>query len=285
MSGVNTTGDNHVARFFDEYAEKEWQRNDSDLVGRIAWAIHMQFTLKHIDRGDRVLDAGSGPGRGALAMFERGANVTLADISRVQLDLAKQKIADSTFLADGFVLASVTDLAFESDSFDVVVCIGGALSYVQHGYEAALKELVRVLRPGGRLIVGAMSLYGQLRVFPAGDSADILASFDQHIDRGALFANTGRMVTQPDSYVIHMPLFLCTTRYLSDNLSGLGCATIGAATSNPLSADGMQLEKVTADPIAERNLIELEVSLSERPEYLDTGEWVLVAAEKNSRRN
>ena len=85
MSGVNTTGDSHVARFFDEYAEKEWQRNDSDLVGRIAWAIHMQFTLKHIDRGDRVLDAGSGPGRGALAMLERGASVTLADISRVQL--------------------------------------------------------------------------------------------------------------------------------------------------------------------------------------------------------
>ena len=274
-------GTEHVRQFNDEYAEQEWQRVDRALTTRIEYEIHRSFLAKFVRTGDSVLDLGSGPGRHAIDMMNAGAHVTLGDISDVQLELAKQKISDADLGADGFHQLDICNLSqFEDATFDLVVCIGGALSYVQKGFESALSEIVRVTKPGGRVVVGVMSIYGLMRVFPGGDKADQLATFDLHIDREKLMDNEGSMVTQPDSPVIHMPIFLCTNRYLRQSLEKRGCGVLATASANPLTADGMKLDKVFADPVARQNLIDLEIALSELPAYADTGEWVIAAAEK-----
>jgi ubiquinone/menaquinone biosynthesis C-methylase UbiE len=271
----------HLREYHDEYGIQEWDRVEKSLTTRIEYEIHRAFLGKQVRSGDSVLDLGSGPGRHAIDMMQAGARVTLGDISDVQLGLAKQKIAEAGLEAEAFHQLDICDLSqFTDNEFDLVVCIGGAISYVQDGYASALSEMVRVLKPGGRLVVGAMSLYGLLSVFPAGDKAGQLRTFDQHIDRTKLAENSGFLITELDSPVIHMPLFLTTSSYLKDFVTNLGCNVVSSASANPMTADGMKLERVADDELATRNLIELEILVSERPEVADSGEWVIVAAEK-----
>jgi ubiquinone/menaquinone biosynthesis C-methylase UbiE len=108
--------------------------------------------------GDRVLDAGAGPGRFALELVRLGADVVALDISPGQLEQLQARLPDvETHVGD------VTDLArFVDGSFDVTVCYGGPLSYVLDRAEDALGELVRVTRPGGHVLLSVMSLAGTL---------------------------------------------------------------------------------------------------------------------------
>ena len=116
-----------------------------------------------VDPGDRVLDAGRGPGRFSIALAELGATVTALDLSERQLQMAKDKIGEAGLQerVDGFVTADITDLSgLPNGCFDVLLCYGGALSYVCEYRKKAAAELVRVVRPKGILLISVMSRFG-----------------------------------------------------------------------------------------------------------------------------
>jgi len=94
--------------------------------------------------GDRVLDACCGTGDLALAALVRAPHVVGLDFSERMLDRARAKSADVEWV-QGDVLA----LPFEDESFDAVT-VGFGVRNVDD-LEAGLRELRRVLRPGGRV--------------------------------------------------------------------------------------------------------------------------------------
>lgn len=60
-----------------------------------------------------------------------------------------------------FLILDVVDMrTIENESFDCVVCIGGVINYLFEKELTGIEELLRVLKPGGKLIVGAMSFIG-----------------------------------------------------------------------------------------------------------------------------
>ena len=102
--------------------------------------------------GDRVLDAGCGPGFYCLELSETvgsPGSVVGVDSSPAMLQLAKVRCAgrDNVVLLEG----GVTALPVDSGSFDGAVCVQ-VLEYVAE-VDAALAELHRALRPGGRAVV------------------------------------------------------------------------------------------------------------------------------------
>jgi demethylmenaquinone methyltransferase/2-methoxy-6-polyprenyl-1,4-benzoquinol methylase len=97
--------------------------------------------------GDRVLDACCGTGDLALAARDAGAGeVVGVDFSEPMLERARRKASDLEWV-QGDLLA----LPFADGSFDVATC-GFGIRNVED-LEAGLRELGRVLRPGGRLAV------------------------------------------------------------------------------------------------------------------------------------
>jgi demethylmenaquinone methyltransferase/2-methoxy-6-polyprenyl-1,4-benzoquinol methylase len=97
--------------------------------------------------GDRVLDAACGTGDFALADLRAGAaEVTGVDFSREMLERARRKSASVEW-----VQADLLALPFEDASFDVVTIGFGARNLAD--LELGLRELARVLRPGGRLAI------------------------------------------------------------------------------------------------------------------------------------
>lgn len=145
-----------ITEFFDEIGEREWTRFEDGRTPLSSVATHTRMLERHVRGGDRVLDAGCGPGRFTLELQRLGAHVTALDMSPVQLELLRQRVPDvETHVGD------ITDLSrFADDTFDVTVCYGGPLSYLLDHAERAVAELARVTKSGGHLIASVMSLGG-----------------------------------------------------------------------------------------------------------------------------
>jgi SAM-dependent methyltransferase len=92
----------------------------------------------------RILDAGCGSGRNMVELARHGT-VTGIELSETSVRLARERGAGEV------VLGSVTEMPFAEDSFDFAVC----LDVIEHLDDdgAALRELRRVIAPGGALLV------------------------------------------------------------------------------------------------------------------------------------
>ena len=113
----------------------------------------LKVLLAESAAGQRVLDYGCGTGDWGLMLAGEGADVTLLDLSPVAIELALRR-ADVSGVAGRVkgIARDASDLScFSNDEFDLIY----ASAAVHHTlkYPNALDELLRVLRPGGKLVL------------------------------------------------------------------------------------------------------------------------------------
>lgn len=273
-----------VETYFDDYGEKEWERLEETIQGRTKHRIHNWFLEKYLPAGSlKVLDAGCGPGRFSIDLAYRGANLTLADISRKQLDLAEHHLEEEGLLArvKAFHHLDITDMqVLDDDAFDAVVCYGSTLSYTFDQHETALKELIRVLKPGGSLFLSVSSLMGTLRLVGPLDANYFLEDPDDHLDWDSVLSGGGVVLTRPGSKEFHLPLALFSSGGLRNLLEKFGLKLRGMATANPLVPQGTKTPNIEDSPEACEALSLLEQAACSSPGLLDSGEHLLAAAEK-----
>ncbi len=119
-----------------------------------------RFTAEAVvQSGDRVLDVACGTGDLAVAAAAAGGTVTGLDFSPEMLERARRKAPGIEWI-EGDALA----LPFDPASFDAATIAFGLRNVPD--YDACLRELRRVLRPGGRLAVLEITRpRGVLRLF------------------------------------------------------------------------------------------------------------------------
>jgi len=106
-----------------------------------------------ITPGIKVLDLGSGDGTTALPEARLGANVVAVDIARNLVDAGNRRAAAEGLSNVRFQQGDAASLHELGDrSFDLVVSIFGAM-FAPSPFDVA-KEMVRVTRPGGRIVMG-----------------------------------------------------------------------------------------------------------------------------------
>jgi demethylmenaquinone methyltransferase/2-methoxy-6-polyprenyl-1,4-benzoquinol methylase len=102
--------------------------------------------LARVGPGKRALDVATGTGDLAVALAARGAEVVGADFSDGMLERARAKAPGIRFEH-----ADALDLPYENGSFDAATVGFGARNFGD--LERGLAEMVRVVRPGGRVVI------------------------------------------------------------------------------------------------------------------------------------
>jgi len=102
--------------------------------------------LARVGPGSRALDVATGTGDLAVALSERGADVVGVDFAEKMLEIARRKAPALEFQA-GNALA----LDFADGEFDAATVGFGARNF--DDLDQGLREMARVVRPGGRVVV------------------------------------------------------------------------------------------------------------------------------------
>ena len=129
----------------------------NDLMSGGIHRIWKRFTieLSGVRKGNAVLDIAGGTGDLAARFADivgPEGRVVLADINDSMLQVGRDKLLDSGHLGNlEFVQADAQDLPFPDDSFDCVTIAFGLRNVTDK--ERALASMLRVLKPGGRLLV------------------------------------------------------------------------------------------------------------------------------------
>jgi ubiquinone/menaquinone biosynthesis C-methylase UbiE len=106
-----------------------------------------------IKQGQKVLDLGCGDGTTALPAARLGADVLGVDIARNLVEAGNRRAREQGLANLRFQEGDATNLAgIEDKTFDLVMSIFGAM-FAPKPFDVA-KEMVRVARPGGRVVMG-----------------------------------------------------------------------------------------------------------------------------------
>ncbi|MGO1504598.1 MAG: demethylmenaquinone methyltransferase [Brachybacterium sp.] len=172
-----------VATMFDGIAKRYDLMNDVAAMGQVRMWRDLMVEALQILPGDTVMDLAAGTGTSTSAIAREGARVVAADFSLGMMSEGRRRGAPVPFVgADG------QHLPFATDSFDAAVISFGLRNV--HEPRMALAEMVRVVRPGGRVVVCEFSTpsWGPFRTV-----------YEKYLLR-ALPAVAGKLTTTVDAY-------------------------------------------------------------------------------------
>lgn len=139
-----------VAAMFDDVAEKYDITNDILSLGQTR--LWRRAVVNAVDPkpGEKILDLAAGTGTSTQPFYLAGADPIACDFSPGMIEVGKRRYPHLTF-----VQGDALNLPFEDNTFDAVT-ISFGLRNVQNT-EKALAELLRVTKPGGRMVISEFS--------------------------------------------------------------------------------------------------------------------------------
>ncbi|MEV0228426.1 demethylmenaquinone methyltransferase [Nonomuraea sp. NPDC050786] len=142
-----------VAAMFDRTARRYDLVNDVISLGQVRLWRKAVAAAVDAGPGELVLDLGAGTGTSTDAFTTLGARAIASDFSLGMLRTGVRRHGGNALSGDGvpFIAGDALRLPFADDAFDAVT-ISVALRNV-HDTSQALREMLRVTRPGGRLVV------------------------------------------------------------------------------------------------------------------------------------
>jgi len=145
-----------MAEIFDDWPEKYDQWFETPM-GRLIKGYESKLVLRMLtpDPGEVILDAGCGTGIFTADILKTGARVVGLDLALAMLRRALTKCTGRTFQ---FVIGDMQRLPFADASFHKAVSIT-AIEFIQDA-RIAVKELFRVTKPGGFIVVATLNSLG-----------------------------------------------------------------------------------------------------------------------------
>lgn len=167
LSGAAELGEGTSRDFYTQdsktYDMQRWRSEAGAFTNRV-----QQRIVTHMTEAwgpDTVIEVGPGTGRFTIPLARAGRQLTVVDLSPGMLDVARENIAKTGMHAsiDAFVEGSIYSLPFAACTFDHAMSLN-VFNHLDRSGDA-LRELARVVRPGGSVLFN----YANLRsyYFPA----------------------------------------------------------------------------------------------------------------------
>jgi len=257
--------------------EDDWRRWETSPVQQVDFAVHIHYLHKYLSEQDRILEVGAGAGRFTKELADISKKIVIVDISPEKIR-RNQRNAHALGYADAieeWCECDMCDLSphFQDNEFDAVVCYGGPLSYVFDRREKAIRELVRVTKPGGLLLLSAKSLWGTVH-----ENLPTILKIDPRINREIIA--TGNL--GPEKVAVASRFWHAyKAREFKEFIEEAGAKVEEMSASGCLSSTWGELLSVWRDEENVWNhLIELEIEASREPGCLDLGSHIIAIARK-----
>jgi SAM-dependent methyltransferase len=121
----------------------------NDIAAFVPPAAHRLVAATHVQEGDHVLDVATGTGVTAIAARRTGAKVVALDITPELLRVAKDEASVADLQGITWHEGDAENLPFPDATFDVVLSSFGHMFAPRP--DVCIGEMLRVLKPGGRL--------------------------------------------------------------------------------------------------------------------------------------
>ena len=142
-----------VNRLFATIATRYDLINDVQSFGLHRWWKQQLVHLAEVQPGEQALDLCCGTGDIAFSLAKHGAQVTGMDFSEPMLKIAETRSDQARVAPENpkFIRGDAQDTSLPDASFDIVT-VGYGLRNLAN-IETGLREMIRVLKPGGRLLI------------------------------------------------------------------------------------------------------------------------------------
>ena len=266
----------HVRDYYDSAPEREWERLDTGL-SRIEFASTLRLIEKHFPGGGAVCDIGSGPGRYSIELARRGYRVTLFDLSGKLLERAERAFASEGVGATGFIHGDARDLGvFADEAFDAALLLGPLYHLIDSNDRSrALREMFRILKPGGRAIVAFLNSWGLLR--------SGIVDFPKRFRDPAFL----RSMLGEQAFEDHELSGFTECHWSNPEIAGNELRDTGLRIVSYAGAEGFVggmaplLESLREnEPEAYENVLDFAPETSELPQFRDTTDHVVFVVEK-----
>lgn len=137
-----------MANFWDKFARLY---DIAESVNYKVYAKMLGYTASLVPEGAEVLDCAAGTGELSLAAAKKARHVLCTDMSVKMLDVAREKCAARNIFNVSFGERDIFALPDGDGSYDIVIA-ANVLHLVDRP-EAAVRELYRAVKPGGKLLL------------------------------------------------------------------------------------------------------------------------------------
>ncbi len=147
MSATTMTKPYRDARFWNFIAKRYSRKPVPDQA---VYETKLKKTNEYLRPDHQVLDIGCGTGTTAIHHAPHVAHILATDISAKMIDIAREKSAAAGVENVTFEVSSIADLEVQRAHYDVI--LAHSILHLVADVPKALRQLQRMLKPGGRLI-------------------------------------------------------------------------------------------------------------------------------------
>lgn len=146
-----------VSGFYGQYDEDS--RVDVSRHGQLEYRTTMEYIHRHATPGGKILEVGAGTGRYAIALAKEGFDVTAVELVPGNLEQLRRNAAGVRHLRS--FQGDALDLSrFPDSEFDMTLVLGPMYHlYDPREVRTAIREALRVTRPGGVVFFAFLSVY------------------------------------------------------------------------------------------------------------------------------
>ena len=267
----------HIQNWYNEYAEQETQRWEKSIIEKVKLHLHLHYLNRYIAKGDQILELGAGTGMFTKALAKLSSNLTVTDLSPVQLQLNKKNAEAGKYSQriKTWEIQDICDLSnYQNNAFDKVLCYGGPLSYVFEKKGVALKEIKRVLKPGGIALISVMNLWGTAHEYLA---KIIIPTAPEDNEKVISTGNLHPSGFTPSDHHCHM----FRSEELKKDILEAGFELLVLSASNCLSASKeAELEILIQDQEKWNYFLDVEVRACQSPGMVESGTHIIAVIKK-----